>query len=173
MEKHNVIWTNKDLGDMDEWRKSLIEFYEINEIEKDPDDITEDEVWQYAEDTNYDYKDDEISNLNRVLQGRIIAIADLGFWNGRKQGYKIMSNNLNCIFDIEEDHNEYYDDGKDIRAELNHYDGTHHILFRELREWRNPAKFLEKIYNGEEISRRTLSYYTKSLHEYTKEIYGW
>ena len=32
--------------------------------------------------------------------------------------------------------------------------------------------FLNSIYNGEEISRRKLNYYTKSLNHYVDEVFG-
>ena len=108
-----------------------------------------------------------------LTDGRILAIADLGLWNGRKQGYKILYEFANSIFSISEDYNEYYSDGYNIRANCTHHDGTNHILYRVIREDRNIQNLLDAIYNGEEITRKKLNYYTKSLHPYVRRVYGW
>lgn len=167
-----TIYNDDDFTDFDEWKKILIE-YRKDEEEDDPENVTDREVMDYMSDTASIYFDDERSNLNKCLSGRVIAIADLGLWDGRRQGFKILSNNLNAIFAIGEDSNHWYDDGKDIRANMIHHDGTNRILFRELRDEKDCTNFLDRIYRGEEISRRTLAYYTRSLHNYVKEIYGW
>lgn len=116
---------------------------------------------------------DEQMNLDKRLTGRIIAIANLGLWNGRRQGYKVLGNNLNNIFGVSSDYNEWYSDGKNVVSNQHHHDGTNHIIFRELREDRNTEKFLQEIYNGTELTPRKLAAYTRSLHPYVAKIYGW
>lgn len=118
-------------------------------------------------------REDEMLNLDRQLNGRVLAIAKLGLWNGRRQGYKILGNNLNSIFGVSSDYNEYYSDGKNILSTQVHHDGRNHVIYRELREDRNIERFLQEIYSGAELLPQKISAYTRSLHPYVANIYGW
>lgn len=172
MKKH-IIWSNIDLN-IDDWRDGYKEFLEINEMDEDPDD--EDAIRAWMNDTNDEYLDDQRVNLNKTVDGRILVIADLGLWNGRVPGYKILGNNINDIFDINSrgfDYAEFYGDGRNIKATEIHHDGTNVYEYRVIREDRNIDNLLAAIYNGEKISRKKLNYYTKSLYKDVAEIYGW
>ena len=171
MKKH-TIWSNMDLN-IEDWKDGYKEFLEINKIEdRDPED--EDAIYEWMVETNDMYFDDERANLNKEIDGRILVIADLGLWNGRKQGYKIINiRNLNSILSYQYEYFEIYGDGYDIRATETHHDGTNYYLYRMIREDRNIDNLLDAIYNGEEISRRKLNYYTKSLYKDVAALYGW
>lgn len=173
MKKH-IIWSNMNL-DIEDWKEDYKEWLEINEIDdRDPED--EDDICDWMYETNNEYLYDEKMNLNKVIDGRILIIGDLGLWNGRASGYKILGNNIKEIFNINSrgfEYAEFYGDGYNIRATEVHHDGRNHYLYRVIREARNIDNLLDAIYNGEEISRSKLNYYTKSLHKYVKEIYGW
>lgn len=126
-------------------------------------------------DCTRDNLEDERRNLDKELEGRILVIASLGLWNGRKQGYKTLGNNLNEIVDYFDctEMKIYVEDGKVLGRGV-HHDGTNHYEFREIREDRNIHNLLRKIYNADEdITRSQLNYYTKSLAPYVKNIYGW
>lgn len=171
MKKH-TIWSNYNLDIEDGWREAYAEFLEINDIDDDPED--EDAIYEYMVKTNAEYLGDERMNLDHPLSGRILVIADLGLWGGRKQGFKIISErNLNAFLQFGYDYAEFYGDGYDIRGTEWHHDGTNYYLYRVIREDRHIENLLEVIYNGEEISRRKLNYYTRSLYKYVKQIYGW
>lgn len=171
MEKR-VIWSNMDL-DIKDWKEEYKEFLEANEIEDaDPED--EDAIYEWMNETNDMFFDDEYENLDKEVDGRILVIADLGLWNGRKQGYKILSKNIHDILCSNGgDYAEYYGDGYDIKGTEVHHDGTNYYLYRVIREDRNIDNLLTAIYNGEEISPRKLNYYTRSLHKDVAKIYGW
>jgi hypothetical protein len=119
--------------------------------------------------------EDETDNLNKQLDGRILAIASMGLWNGRKIGYKILDNNLNEVLTstIGCDEKEVYFDGYNIKAEGYHHDGRNYVEYREIREDKNIDKLLDKIYMNKPISRSELNYYTKPLGKYVKQIFGW
>jgi hypothetical protein len=175
MEK-KVIWSNMDL-DIKDWKEGYKEFLEANEIEdKDPED--EDAIYDWMIETNANYLMDEYLNLDKEVEGRILVIADLGLWNGRKQGYYIFPHKnlkyiLNHRYDYGYDYAEFYSDGYNIRGTEVHHDGTNYYLYRAIREDRNIDNLLTAIYNGEEISPRKLNYYTRSLHKDVAKIYGW
>ena len=79
-----VIWGNMNL-DVNDWRNDYKEWLEINEIDdREPDD--EDDIYDWMVATNANYLYDERMNLNIPTDGRILVIADLGLWNGRKTG---------------------------------------------------------------------------------------
>ena len=130
---------------MKQKKKNVKEFLSdcYPEIEQTEETIT-DEIYD-----NIDrWFDDEAEFLNKRLEGRILAIADLGLWNGRKSGYKILGDNLNEVLTstIGCDEKHVYFDGYNIKAEGYHHDGHNYVEFRELREDKNIDKLLDKIY---------------------------
>ena len=172
MKKH-IIWSNMNL-DIEDWRDSYKEDIEINELDKDPDD--EDELYKWMIEMNDMHFEDEQYNLNKEVDGRILIIADLGLWNGRKDGYKILGTNIKEIFNINPrgfDYAEFYGDGYNIRATEHHHDGTNHYLYRIIREDRNIQNLLDDIYDGKEYTMKKLNYYTKSLYKDVAKVYGW
>lgn len=98
----------------------------------------------------------------------IIAIADMGLWNGRKQGYKILGENIKDIFSVNEDNNKYYCDGKDLKAVCVHHDGTNYITFREFKDISQTQiyNFLRKITSNQPLTYQQLHRYTSSLVKY-------
>lgn len=172
MKKH-IIWSNINL-DIEDWRDGYKEFLEINDMDEDPDD--EEAIYKWMVETNDEYLGDEQMNLNKEVDGKILIIADLGLWNGRKPAYKILGKNIKEIFNINScgfDFAEFYGDGYNIRAVEHHHDGTNYYEYRVIREDRNIDNLLNAIYNGEEITRKKLNYYTKSLYKDVAQIYGW
>ena len=171
MKKH-IIWSNTNL-DIDDWRYGYKEHLEINDIEdEDPDD--EQTIYEWMWETNNYYLDDERCNLNKKVDGRILVIGDLGFWYGRKSGYKIINScNIKDILYSDCDYIEWYGDGYNIRSVQHHHDGTNYCLYRVIREDRNINNLLDAIYNGEEITNAKLNYYTKSLYKDVANVYGW
>lgn len=173
MAKHTTIWKSYGMYSLKEMEQA-----EQDEREHLKENNFED--WETADVTNTIYEEidmwfeDEQSNLYRQLQGRILCIADLGLWNGRRSGYKILGNNLNEVLTcgIGCDEKEVYCDAYNVRATGYHHDGSNSVEFREIREDKNIDNFLEKLYNNEEVTRREINYYTKSLRPYIKQVYG-
>ena len=169
-EKRRGIYSNNYDWITDEQLKEAILDCDVVKIEED---ITDDMIYEEKSELENLYFDDEMENLNLRLDGRILAIADMGLWNGRHQGYKIGKNNLNEVMTLGNEYMiEIFQDEHDIKKISSHHDGTNFITFREIREDRDIDKLLSDIYNGKEISRQKLSYYTKSLNGYVDEIYG-
>ena len=77
------------------------------------------------------------------------------------------------LYDENGEYIEWYGDGYNIKATVSHHDGTNYYEYRIIREDRNINNLLDAIYNGEEITRKKLNYYTKSLYEDVAKIYGW
>lgn len=157
--KRHIIWASEI--NIDDW-------------DFDEEGLTEEEKYYMAVTHNNSYIEDERMNLNIKLDNPILVIVDLGLWNGRKQGYKILKEkNINSILYSNADEVEWYSDGYNIRAKEIHYDGTNYLLYREIKNMDNIDNFLNKIYNNEEITNATLNYYTKSINKHVKDFYGW
>ena len=172
--KHNTLW--KSYG--------MYNLKELEVVEKDvkewlsecyPEEEQTEETITDAIYNNIDrWFEDETVNLDKELEGNILAIASIGRWNGRVSSYKILGSNLNEVLtsSIRCDEKEVYFDGYNIKAEGYHHDGRNYVEFRELREDKNYDKLLDKIYMNKPITRQELNYYTKPLGKYVKEIYG-
>lgn len=173
--KKYIIWESDP--DLDEKNLACIR-EDMKEMEVDgANEMSNEEIREYfVNEINPDYLDCEMSNLSQPLPGAIIVIADLGLWNGRRPGYRIMGTNLNQIlrshvngasdFSI-------FGDGYNIRADEAHHDGTNHYLYRMLRPGKNHESLLEAIYSGKEITSGLLNRYTMSLYPYAARVYGW
>lgn len=170
MKKH-IIWSNMNL-DIEDWREDYKESCENNDMEYDPNDDYA--IYEWMMETNSEYLDDERMNLNKVVEGRILVIADLGLWNGRKSAYKIVdSGNIKDILGFTYDCAEFYGDGYNIRGTEVHHDGRNHYLYRVIREDRNIMNLLNDIWDGKEFTMKKLNYYTKSLYKDVAKVYGW
>ena len=166
--KKRIIWSNMDLN-IDDWRDGYAEFCDINNITPGDDG----DIYDWMIDTNFNYLDDEIINLNARTDGVILCIADVGRWNGRVNACTVLNNNINSIFNIADAYTEYYGDGHEIRATGSHHDGTNYYIFRAARPGRDLDKLFTAIYNGEKISAQKLNYYTRSIYADVAKIYGW
>ena len=146
-------------------RQNLIE----NGVEEPTDTEVMDEVY-FNEEMWYE---DEHYNLNKELNGRIVAIVSVGRWNGRCSGYKVLGSNLKeVLYSGKCDYINVYADQYNVKADLYHHDGTHHVEYRELREDTNYDLLLDKLYMNEPVSREMIRKYTKSLRPYVKQVYG-
>ena len=168
--KKRIIWSNMNIN-TDDWKEGYKEIAEENGWEEDTDD--ENNLWNYIYEELDHYIDDERMNLDVTTDGRILVVADLGLWYGRRQGYRILDGNVKNILSADVDYVEWYSDGYNIKATAAHHDGTNYYEYRVIREDRNIQNLLDAIYNGEEITRKKLNYYTRSLEPYVRRVYGW
>lgn len=159
-----TIWQNINL-EVEDWKDFLEEYH--------PDVDDEYEQMDLIREMNSEYLWDERANLNKKIDGRILVLGDIGRWNGRFNGYKILDDNISSILETDCDYCEWYSDGYNIKFKGIHHDGKNYYTYRVIREDRNIDNLLDDIYDGKEISRKKLNYYTKSLHSYIAEIYGW
>lgn len=85
----NIIWSDIDLN-FDDWKEDLkAEYPEMND----------DQLYNLMNEINNEYLEDERINLDIQLSKPIIIIADLGLWNARKSGYKMIdSGNIKIVF---------------------------------------------------------------------------
>ena len=169
------IWTNIpwDFMTDEEWEVYFRELANANDWEYDG--MSDEFKCQLIYDEIGTILECEIANLDIPTTGSIIAIADLGLWNGRRSGYKILNeHNVNAIFkEMQWDECEFYADRYNVRMVNHHHDGTNYVMFRELKPNVNHKHFLDMIYEGKPISSKTLCRYTRSLRPYIAKVYGW
>lgn len=174
--KRYPIWSNLNL-DVDDWIESYKEHLEINDLDV-PEEIDENDVYQYMEETNWLYLADERANLSRLeTEGEIVAIADLGFWNGRTMGYKVYDHKVShCLRLLDScDYAEFYVEGNDLKSTQYHHDSHHCIRFRELKpnlSLQQANNFFRKLIDNK-CSERDILRYTRSIGKQIKEVYGW
>ena len=85
--KH-IIWSNYNLN-LDDWMEGIKENLDIDGV--DYSDWPENKFYEEMVETNDSYFEVEKCNLNRPTEGRIIEIADVGLWNGRRMGYNLLN----------------------------------------------------------------------------------
>lgn len=163
--KH-MIWTSDDL-----LNEAAKEDYQNSQREMLDDDTYEVSDEEWAEEV-YNWLDDERCNLNKQVDGVIIVFGDLGLWNGRKQGYQILGNNIADILKSSCEYAEWYGDGYNIRSWMTHHDGTNYILYRVAKDREEAERIAEKIYNRE-IDEQGFRKRTRSLYPYVADVYGW
>lgn len=158
-----IIWDNTDV-DIDKWD------FDSDWIEECQP--TDDQKYERMYDDLNFFIDDERANLD-ISCNKIIVIANLGLWHGRRQGYKIIDGNVKNILYTDCDYAKWYADEKDIRGKFIHHDGTNYVLYREIKDMDTIDEFTNKIYNDEELTDELLDKYTNSLRPYVAKIYGW
>ena len=150
-------------------------YEDIEAIRKDMEADEGEEVSFYkASYVNCDYLEDERMNLSGIETGQIVAIADLGLWNGRRTGYKLFDTVAECLYS-DCDEVKWYCDRYDFKATMSHHDGTNYIVYREKKDnisteqWLN---FIDKIFMGT-VTKADITRYSKSLVPKIKKVYGW
>lgn len=172
-ENRHIIWSDMNLTP-DDWRDGYKDFLEINEIDGDPND--EHKLYEYMVETNGEYLSDERANLNIQLSQPIIVIGDIGRWNGRVMGYKMIdSGNIkDCLYSDTDMIEWYVDKYGDLRADAVHHDGTNHYLYRVFKDTASPEqmeRLQEKIYFGK-ATRADITKVTKRLGDEIAAVYG-
>lgn len=169
----HIVWGNMNLN-LDDWREDMREQLEMNGTT--PDDITEDMLYEEMLRTNDDYLDDERCNLNVQLSEPIIIIADLGRWNGRFQGYKMIeSGNISDCLYSDTDYTEWFvDNNGEFKADAIHHDGQNHYLYRVFKDGVTGEQIedlQDKIYSGT-VTKADIDRVTRPIGFDIAKVYG-
>ena len=161
----HIIWSSEP--DFKDWEDDLKEEYP---------DLSEQELVEKMYEINDSYLDDERANLNIQLNRPIIVIADIGRWNGRFQGYKVIeSGNIrDCLYSDCDRNTWFVDKNGDLRCDAVHHDGTNHYLYRVFKDSVSDTQmenFKDKIY-FRTATRADISRMTKRLGDDIAKVYG-
>ena len=166
--KH-IIWSS--WINEDEWRDNIKDECEENGIEYD-----EKELYRMAYELNSDYLEDERINLDIDIPSGIIAIADLGLWNGRHTGYKEIGNNISDCLYYNTDEAEFWVDVHGVfHASMSHHDGTNYVVFKAWKDGvtdEQKENVMDAICCGQ-CTERMLRRYTRNLGGDIAKVYGW
>lgn len=167
MKDKYLIWSDLNLN-YEDWRADL---------ENEYPNMPEGERVALMYEINSDYLSDERTNLNIQLPCGIIVIADLGLWNGRFSGYKMIeSGNIRDCLYSDCDCNEWYVDRLgDLRCTAVHHDGRNHYLYRAIKESVTEGqidRLKSLIYSGR-AARQDITRVTKRLGDAIGAVYGW
>lgn len=120
----------------------------------------------FLEDSSWDIFYEFLEQFNIQLSQEIVVIADLGFWDGRATGYKVVdSGNIKDCFRSEYDGVWYIDENGDLRADVYHHDGTNYYLYRELKSdlyVDDIEDFYELIVEGK-ATREVIDKYSRAI----------
>lgn len=123
-------------------------------------DAGEDELYQMAVAENWADRLDIRYIVDEDLGAPILAVADLGLWNGRKNGYKLIKsgNVADCFVEMGnvDDARWYIDDKGELCADFAHHDGVNHIRYRAIRpgmKEKTVRDLCAKIASQEEFER--------------------
>ena len=181
MKKH-VIWSNYDLDPKD-WNGFLEDNDLLEADEWEQYDAISDMNWEYLNDERRAFRYIQKNRLDIRINGYndygcILAIADLGLWNGRCSGYKEISS-LEDILYSDCDYAEWWCDSQ-LRGRMSHHDGTNYVTYvffsgrtDGYNNTRGEDKFLDDLYEGRPISKARFHKYTRSIAPYIKQYYGW
>ena len=114
--------------------------------------------------------------LCRLDEGNgLIAIADVGRWNGRFSGYKEIKQLVTVLYTSCDYERVYVDSNGDLRKEETHHDGSNSILYRYWKDGvtqEQKDNFMDKIYNGK-CTQRDITRYTRKAGIEISCYYGW
>lgn len=172
--QHRQIW-NSDVDIFD--NEQLTEAREcLIENGYNPDEITDEMLHNLLYEWNEMWLDDERGNLDIETGGYIVAFADLGFWNGRRKGMKLIGSNVRDIFGscYGCDNHDFYVDPYNVRYSGSHHDGSHSILFRMV-DSRYAAERLEEWFCSlsHEPTEAEFRKKTRSIRKFIAKVYGW
>lgn len=170
MVKRFEIWNS--WIDTAEWETAIEEDREMNPgfyENRDPEEA----AYEAACNMNQRHLDDERELLNIQLANPILIIADIGRWNGRAAGYKIISSgNIRDILQPQVSSSEccWYCDGYNIRCDESHHDGVNYYEYREIMDLQKVEWLLENTNLGG--AKQKIRSYTRSLAKDVAKKYG-
>ena len=168
----HTIWQNDNI-DFSDWEELFAEEEELRETT-----LSETEKWDFIDEELTRWLDNERDNLSGIIYPNgIVAIADLGRWNGRHSGYKLINSGKvsDCLYSncdyVEWKVNSHHQ----FECRESHHDETNYIQYRAFKENISETQknnFLDKIYNGT-YKPSDVSRYTKPIGRDIEKVYGW
>lgn len=138
--------------------------------------ITEEDIYNECDFLQEAWFEAEESNLSSVDEHcGLIAIADVGRWNGRFSGYKEIEKLKEVLYSDCDYERVYVDSNGDLRKDESHHDGDNSILYRYWKEGltdEQKENFMNRIYNGE-CTQKDITRYTRKAGLGIANALGW
>lgn len=161
-----VIWSNESL-EWEDW---------VEAFEEDYSDASDEKKFELMNELNNAYLEEERYLMDVNVGSPILIIADLGLWNGRHSGYKIIDNGClrECMYS-ELDGVTWFVDGKgDFRMDGYHHDGHNYYLYRKFKDGISEEEkdaLLEKILDHT-VTEDDINRVTDRLGDVLEKLYG-
>lgn len=171
-----IYTTDIDEGDYD---KSQLqdEMYWMGYEEEgyeDYDELPDNLKWELLDKVNDAWGWAEWDNLNCTIDGTIIAIRDVGRWDGGYRGIAEISDNLRDILQDTIASMAYYDwyidETDDVCQVCVHHDGRNHTRYRWVEDKDALYEMIEADWDDQD---RIIEEHTHSLYPLVADIYGW
>ena len=170
---HDIAYPNKEEV-IEEYR----DFLEANNMPI-PDEISDEDLYNYIDDCiseDFSILMSEIRHYERTHgEKEYVIVADLGLWNGRQAGGRIIKGLSSAIRKTFEDYNTVEMKGNRLTTTCIHHDGTNFFEIKEL----TPRGVTFKNNGGKKLTDRELhhklftdSHYSREVTMF-KDIYGW
>jgi len=136
---------------------SEVSAQDVQDIMLENPDITESTAWDWMYEQSADDWQDTLNQL-KVITGDFIALADVGTWQGRRDGYSFKGNTDLKTF-IESLFNGNYNEFElevtktDLVLTAHHHDGTNFIKIRRVVDVR--TAFVEDWFKSYFITKHT------------------
>lgn len=137
--------------------------------------ITDDRLYDECYEENNFWWEDSYSELKRVNEGSLIAIANVGRWNGNFSGYKEVKSLQDTLYSNCDYQELYLDSNGDLHKSESHHDGSNSILYRYWKEGLTDTQkenFMDKIYNGT-CTQKDITRYTRKAGLEIARVFGW
>lgn len=138
--------------------------------------LTDSVIYEECSELNHLWYSSTKEELERVDRGEgLIGIADLGFWNGRRAGYKEFKSLADCLSTSDDELELYVDSNGDLRRHTSNHDASSTVLFRYWREGlteRQKENFLDKIFSGN-YTQNDITKYTCRAGLEIADSFGW
>lgn len=137
--------------------------------------LTDEKIYEECRFMDETWFEDEKSELKRVSEGEVLALADLGGWNGRCPGFKELKSLEEVLCSSCDYERVYVDSNGDLRKDESHHDGDNFILYRYWKEGlteQQKENFLAKIYHGK-CTRKDITRYTRKAGVGIADAFGW
>lgn len=173
----NIYTSNPYDFNENDVREEWMELAEINNWDIPEDGPSDTDLWElWNEKCNNDLDDLKAEIDAHKEEGSYLVIASLGLWDGRFPGGKIIEGSLyNAIIECFEDYNRIYMEGKQLKVDAIHHDGTNHFIIKKLTD--RGIEFYNNHYY--DYDDRTMhqklfkdAHYTHSV-DFFARIYGW
>ena len=161
-----VIWSNEDL-EWEDW---------VEAFEEDYSDASPERKYELMHERNNEYLEEERYLMDIDVGEPILVIANLGLWDGRYIGYRIIESGClkECMYS-DLDGVTWYVDGKgDFRMDGYHHDGCNYYLYRKFKSGiseEEKERFLEKLRNRT-MTERDKERVTERLGDILEKLYG-
>ena len=137
--------------------------------------LTDEKIYEECRFMNETWFKDAKAELKHVSEGEVLAIADLGGWNGRCPGYRELESLEEVIYSSCDYERLYVDSNGDLRKDESHHDGSNSILYRYWKEGlteQQKENFLNKICRGK-CTQKDITRYTRKAGVGIADVFGW